>query len=288
MLGIFLHLGNNSIWSSIEEYLNRIKTTKYHLYINFHHKNQINKLLEEKILETYPSVTFFYYQNRGCDIGPFIKFIQYMIDNEIHYDFIMKLHSKTNNEWRENMLNSLIPLHFDTFYESLLSKKTNFHCSYLYPYDYFNIKYDVELLKMFGLDINYSWDKAIQHHPEMAKMNSIEKNIYSKHIDKELIPDIDLELYNHLFGNYNLDHTIVSGTEKWRIISKIKRLEGSRLFYAPGTFFMCQQQRLLYFFEKINIERLYQSLEIEKLDDNICQSKTHSLERVLCILCLTN
>jgi len=284
MLAIFLHLGNNSIWDDIDNYFLRIKETKYDLFINMMNDDE---KLKNKIINKYPNTVFFNFDNKGCDIGPFILFLKYIINNNLKYEWIMKLHSKTDNNWRNRMFESLLPNDFDFFYKNKLTQIGNFYSAYNFMYDYFNINYDIEYSKLFNLDLIYDWKKAEEKYIELKQMNPIEKNIYNNNhdLDKTVLPDIDLELYEYLFNNYKKNHNIISGGDKFYILKIIKNLKkNSKLNYSPGTCFIGKYSILEKYFKNIDIDKLYKLLEEEKPDDNLIQSRTHSLERVLCFL----
>ena len=145
-LSIFLHLGNVLLWDEIEPYFDRIKKIKFDLYINFCEDTICldDIILYKSIInEKYKNVKYFTFENRGSDIGPFFLFLNYLIVNNIDYESILKIHSKSNNEWRNKMLNDLIPENFDILYEELIKNNKIIYGSYKYPYDYLNIKYDI-------------------------------------------------------------------------------------------------------------------------------------------------
>lgn len=284
MLAIFIHLGNSYLWEDLNYYLLRIDKNNFHLFINI---MNIDDEIRQQIIESYPDSTIFNFINKGCDIGPFLLFLDYLKKNNLKYDWIMKLHSKTNDNWRNRMFESLIPNDFDNFYKKIINEKNNFYCSYDFIYDYFNIKYDVEYSNLFNLNLIYDWKKAEEKYPELKNMTPVEKNIYNnnKQLDKDLLPHIDCELFNHLFGDYKKQENIVNGKDKFYILKILKNLNNnSKLNYAPGTCFIAKYNVFEEYFKNLNIKDIYDKLEEGKPDDNIIQSRTHSLERVLCFL----
>lgn len=284
MLAIFIHLGNNYLWDDLNYYLLRIDKNKFHLFINV---MNIDDDIRQKIIDSHPNSTIFNFINKGCDIGPFLLFLDHLQKNNLKYDWIMKLHSKTNDNWRNRMFESLIPEDFDNFYKKLINENNNFYSSYNFIYDYFNIKYDVEYSNLFNLNLIYDWKKAEDKYQELKNMTPVEKNIYNnnKNLDKDLLPDIDCELFNHLFGDYKKPENIVNGKDKFYILKILKNLNNnSKLYYAPGTCFIAKYNIFEKYFKNLNIKNIYDKLEEGKPDDNIIQSRTHSLERVLCFL----
>ena len=284
-LSIFLHLGNVLLWDEIEPYFDRIKKIKFDLYINFCEDTICldDIILYKSIInEKYKNVKYFTFENRGSDIGPFFLFLNYLIVNNIDYESILKIHSKSNNEWRNKMLNDLIPENFDILYEELIKNNKIIYGSYKYPYDYLNIKYDIENLKLLNLDIRYDWKKYEEEYKETEKLNPIQKNYYfNKNISKnKFIPIIDLELYEYLFGDYKNNHDLINGIDKWSIINKLKK-KSNIIFYYPGTYLLMRYSVLKDIFKDIDLVNIQKNLEKEKLNDKIIQSKTHSWERIL-------
>ncbi len=185
------------------------------------------------------------------------------------------------------MFESLIPVDFDNFYKEVIKRDVKFYSSYNFMYDYFNIAYDVEYSKLLNINLIYDWSKAEEKYPELKKMNPIEKNIYNNNnkLDKNVLPDIDVELFNHLFSDLKKNHDIVSGKDKFYILRIIKNLnDNSKLDYAPGTCFIGKHDVFEKSFKDVDIRKMYNSLEEGKPDDNLIQSRTHSLERVICFL----
>ena len=84
-LSIFFHIGDVNLWNEISEYFDRINID-FVLYVNFC-KTLVtdNDYIKYKniISEKYKNTIFFNFQNKGCDIGPFFKFLQYCRDNSI-------------------------------------------------------------------------------------------------------------------------------------------------------------------------------------------------------------
>lgn len=287
-LCIFLHLGNVLLWDEINNYIKRIKKIKFCLYVNFC-KDIISEddiilyksIIKEDLLDT----KFFNFDNKGSDIGPFFKFLDYLRNNKINHDWIIKIHSKSNNEWRKRMLEDIFPENFDNFYEELKNKNKIMAGSYKYPYDYINIKYDIKNLKILNINILTDWEKYEEEYPETKVMNVIEKNYYLKKNKNKnkYVPLIDLELYNYLFGNHEKDHNIINGLNKWKIINEIKS-KNEILFYYPGTFLLLKYEVINELFKNISYDDIYNSLENNKLNDKLIQSNTHSWERILPII----
>lgn len=287
-LSIFLHIGNVNLWHEISEYLDRVKNIDFSLYVNFSKSlvSDIDYIKYKNIIsEKYANTIFFNFENKGCDIGPFFKFLQYSRDNSIKHEWIIKIHTKSDKQWRSKLLNDLFPLNFKECFEDLKKSGRKISGSYIYPYDYVNMKYDISNLKLVNFDIITDWRKYENEYPETKNMNVIEKNFYLKQNREKsrYLPLIDLELYEYLFGDYKKDHALINAMNKWAIIKEIK--SGTEfLHYYPGTFLILNYQTIEKIFKNVSFDDIFDSLEENKLDDTVIQSNTHSWERILPVL----
>ncbi|MBL6846604.1 MAG: hypothetical protein ISQ85_06875 [Planktomarina sp.] len=284
-IGIFIHIGNILLWDEICSHINKIKDNKIFLFVNFC-KDLISQIdikdYKKIIKKEFPNSIFFENKNKGCDIGPFFLFLDYLRNNKIKMDWLIKIHTKSNKKWRTNLLKNLFPDNFNEMIKKLDDNEIPVHGAYPYPYDYFNIKYDLENIKLLNLNVSKDWTTYTNNYPETLNINVIEKRYHAQNANKnyKFTPDIDLELYNFLFGDQKEDHNIVEGKYKWNLINKIIGKD-IKLYYFPGTFLLLKHEILENIFKDTDYKKIYNSLENQKLDDNIYQSNTHSWERIL-------
>lgn len=108
------HIGNCGVAIKIISKLSSIENNllkKCNCYINFVtefiNATQKKEILK-KYIKTFRKVTIFNLPNKGCDLGSFIGITKYLIDNDIDNDIIFKIHTKSNNKWRDQLLDPLI------------------------------------------------------------------------------------------------------------------------------------------------------------------------------------
>ena len=284
-IGIFIHIGNILLWDELCNYINKIKDNEIFLFVNFCKDliSQIDIKEYKKIIKKeFSNCVFFENINKGCDIGPFFLFLDYLRSNNIKMDWLIKIHTKSDKKWRTNLLKNLFPDNFNEMLTKLDNNKIPVHGAYPYPYDYFNIKYDLENINLLNLSINKDWTTYTNNFPETLNLNVIEKRYHAHNVVKnyKFTPDLDLELYNFLFGDQKQDHNLVEGRYKWSLIHKIIGKD-IKLYYFPGTFLLLKHEILENIFKDIDYKKIYKSLENQKLDDNIYQSNTHSWERII-------
>lgn len=111
ILGI-CHIGNPSTFIKMEKYINNL------LNINASYVNYSITLIAALITSLpaefvnyvklkYPQIIFIETPNAGFDIGSFFNILKYCKENNLECDYVIKVHTKTDDEWRNIMLNSL-------------------------------------------------------------------------------------------------------------------------------------------------------------------------------------
>lgn len=281
---VFLHMGNINMWSEILPYLRRI-SVPYQLYINYIKDMPDNK---EEVMKSFKNVVFFYSENKGTDIGPFFLFMDYLRENKITHKWITKIHTKTDNEWRNHMYNALFPDPYSSLSKNLIDK-THIYGSYTYAYDYAQLYWDLKHFDMLGVKVNTKWNKFIEKHPETKDMTAYERNLYiimNNMLTDPDIPYIDLELYTQLFGEPQKEQTLVPTPFKFTKGMLFLTKLTSRAKYIPGTCFIFRHDIMENKFKNISYKEIYDNLETGKPNDMEIISKTHSWERVLPMLLL--
>lgn len=291
-LVVFIHIGNSVIFNDIKKYLLRIKNIKYDLYLNincFQKNKSFNDDVEKCCRQLYPESTIFRFENRGCDLGPFFLFLDYLRKENKSYKWVMKLHTKTDDILRKQMLEQLLPNNFIQYYKYLIKNNISIDGGYKYQYDYVNIHNDITNIRLLKLNIRTSWKDylnncSLEIKDKLISLDPLSKYYYiRKHkLSQNLIPDIDIDLYNHLF-KFQVQNHIITGKEKFDILKLIIKNQNNNnaLWYYPGTMFICRHQVLTDTFQHIDYQYIYSTLEMGKLNDDTTQSNTHSWERVL-------
>jgi len=294
-LAIFIHVGDDIIFGDIIKYLSRLGKMKYDLYININCFTK-SKIFNDKLASAckirYPVSKIFRFENRGCDIGPFFLFLDYLDNENKTYKWIMKLHTKTDKVFRTAVLNYLLPIDFMSYYNYINNNNITIDGKFKYLYDYINIHKDIKNIRLLNLNVRTTWIDYIKKYNnpntnELKLMDPIARYYYIRHnkLPVDLIPDIDIDLYNQLFKS-QVQNNIISGNEKFQIIKLItqKKNVKNNIWYLPGSMFICKHNILKSAFINNSYKGIYNSLENGKLDDNIIQSNTHSWERIIPII----
>ena len=112
---LLIHIYNISLWSEIKIYINNLINYGINLdiYVNISLNNEKSKYEEKYInlvndIKTYKNYCITFSNNQGLDIGGFIKSYMEIKDMNLKYKNIIKIHTKTNKNWRFSMLYSLL------------------------------------------------------------------------------------------------------------------------------------------------------------------------------------
>ena len=106
-IAILLQIGSWSTFLKMERYLenfNKINVNIYFILIDDISTKENIDYITQKYNESVIIIT----ENKGMDIGLFLIGLHYINHNNYYHDYIIKLHTKTNDEFRNNTLNRLI------------------------------------------------------------------------------------------------------------------------------------------------------------------------------------
>jgi len=112
-LAIILHIYYTDLWKEFEAKLLALDI-EFDLYISLINGNDD---IESDILSTFPNCKVFWFDNKGLDVGPFFYTLKYFVENNLEYEYLIKLHTKKSiysagerrgKEWREGLVNCLV------------------------------------------------------------------------------------------------------------------------------------------------------------------------------------
>jgi lipopolysaccharide biosynthesis protein len=119
-IAVVVHLFYLDLWEEISSYLSNLADFKFDLYVTLVNGSapvDILKSCEADILKKYPSATVMYVENRGLDIGAFMGVLDCMLNDNMEYDYLIKLHGKRSlhtataelgNMWRRELYNTML------------------------------------------------------------------------------------------------------------------------------------------------------------------------------------
>lgn len=278
-LTYIIHIANYPIFHSILSKLNHNKIIENDAYINICQdlitpsqeiiiKGLCNKLFKKCI--------FFNFENKGQDVGPFLKIIKYFIDNNITYDLIFKIHTKTQNDWRNDLLNPFIEN----------DEKIKFLFESIPDLGVMGSQYWMFLLD--NLNTNNITNFSNKH--------SLNLKPYANTIDEKNIDVLSIKKYNgyfynsiiKCFGEFRNDVYLENDILDWLIDNRNvntvvnKNNRPDEIYYVAGTIFIIRFDIIKNFIEKydIDLDEEYEKMENGYItNDN--ETWVHSWERIL-------
>ena len=111
ILGI-CHIGSANTFIKMEKYIDNLLniTSTYVNYSITLIAALIDTLPEDFVNYVklkYPQIIFIDTPNAGFDIGSFFSILKYCKENNLDFDYVIKVHTKTIDEWRERMLDTI-------------------------------------------------------------------------------------------------------------------------------------------------------------------------------------
>ena len=275
---VLFQVGNINIGCAILDYIHKY-TKNYNLFF-------ICSILEELKSELGVLTTLFeiynikylyiFHPNKGMDIGPYLLQLNYIFLNysSDSFDQIFKIHTKTDQKWRNEMLDQIFqPTH------------PNQNKWYL-PLDMFNVHHINLICDEFKIS-NIYYDELLPVEQIEIILTDISTNFYCEYYGIKLTDCTNLNtilgydfnlshLYSHLIQNKSIPNP--------SYIIKTRRFKNLK-FYA-GSIFKISYIDTWNFFSQIDILKLYSYLETGYMT-NEKSTYVHAMERIIsCFICL--
>lgn len=287
-IAILFHVGNIDVFLKIYKNQPYFFKRKMLVLITLHNKDFIST-----INQYIPHAFFTIIENKGADIGGFLRNMKVLIKHPNYTDieYIYFIHTKTNDDWRRDML---LPLSGNyKKIESILQSKKNIPIivgcdKYCYRNKGTNRNYIKDIFDRnqshFDRFIGIDWQDFVDDY--IFENTNIEdsKNIYTDlNINPQFYKNYENDLQslsmNGVINQFN-KHGI---NEYYRINNPcyIKKF-GKESYFIAGTIFMCNKS---YFeiFEGINFDDEYNILETGYVL-NIVPRKIHAWEYLFGLL----
>lgn len=106
-IGLCIQIGNWNVFLEMEIFIDNLKKIEYNLYFVIV-EEQFNFANFEYLKNKYINCVILVTSNRGMDIGLFLINLHYLRSNNINHDYLIKLHTKTDNNFRNRSIHNLI------------------------------------------------------------------------------------------------------------------------------------------------------------------------------------
>lgn len=127
---ITFHLFNFSLYDEFYQYIHNVFNIFENTTIIINLPNNLNhnfkKFIINKINKDFINPIILFNINKGVDIYSFIKILEYIKENNLKPDFILKLHTKTHTEqWRKTLIKPLVDYNNLLLFKEKLFKEKN-------------------------------------------------------------------------------------------------------------------------------------------------------------------
>lgn len=109
-IAILVQVGNMAVWPELVPAIREVFRTsegQADLYVHLHHSDQAFAENVSTINQDFPGVYFTSGYDHAKDILPFMYQIERLLEADIEYEFILKIQTKSNADWRNGMIDPL-------------------------------------------------------------------------------------------------------------------------------------------------------------------------------------
>lgn len=294
MIGLLIQISNYDIWKKIKFIINNFDPN---IILMLHINSDLIKNEEIKIIKnTYNNAIFTYGENKGMDIYGFFIQIKYIIDNEINIDFICKIHTKSKDSWRNNMINTICGNNdiIQKCINTLNDPDVGMICSnkYLKLFDHYNTPIILNLLKQWNIENIFideiDWKEKYENLYDLDKFDPI---FYVNYPYNKITLTDELLNNKDKLKSFAIFHWLKIGYKHFKYVTYselIKKKINNHYKFCAGTIFWINGKILINFFKKyINFDEYNKFFERGYfLNDN--PTFTHSWERIFSLIIYFN
>lgn len=227
---------------------------------NFFLISIMNKYKHSEIAIPFTNYHIMFHENKGMDIGPYLLQLLWIFENKNinDYDYIYKVHTKTNFIWLKELLEN-----HETLSNNIIGNKK----WYLPLEGKLNKKHILSICEQFNIDNIY----------------------YDSHYEKHYNETIDLSFYSYYYNvplnyddlNYEFvkNHSIINDYVCNETLLK-ERFRKHNISFMAGSIFIIKYNTVWSKFKHVLIKDLYNLLE-ENYTINNESTYVHAIERII-------
>ena len=289
-IGLLIQIANFDIFNKIKYIINNFDSN---ILLMLHLNNILKSEDINAIKNEFNRAIFTYGENKGMDIYGFLLQIEYIINNNIKVDYICKIHTKTNEKWRNDLIynicgdkdivNNCIKLMSE--FGMICSKR------YYKIFDHLNSPILLKMLERYNIENNYI-DEIDWRKTEEIKydLDLFDPYFYITYPYNNIMYDNELLKNRDKLNSYAIFHWLQIGYKHFKFVPNrnlIKKKVDTNFKFVAGTMFWINANILIDFLNKINFTSYFNLFE-KKYFNNEKPTFTHSWERLFSIIIYHN
>lgn len=292
-IAVLFQIGNYETWNKMKEIICNFDSDiilMTHFNTDLIKESQINDIINYyDSLNIKCIITKF--KNKGMDIAGFFKQIQYIIDNNIKIDFIFKLHTKSNDKWRSQLVDPICSSkkNVNDCIHILDNQDVGIVCCerWFRKMDHFNTPIILNEMKKMNISNEYIDDIDWKLKNDMLyDLNFFDPDFYLQYPYNKIPIIKNLDNDPEKLKSYALFHWLQIGYNKFRLIhnEKLIKKKNKHISFCAGSIFWIDATILISFFKKnINFEFYFENFESGYFNNDL-PTLTHSWERFFAII----
>ena len=289
-IGLLIQIANFNVWNKLKNVINNFDkniTLMLHLNNEMLNQNEIKQIKNE-----YDYAIFTEGENKGMDIYGFFLQIEYIIINNIDIDYICKIHTKTDDRWRNDMI---IPLCNKDNVKNIVNIFENDKevgmigpKNYVRLMDHYNTPLILNLLKEWNIkntyidEINWKEKKEI-----LLNLELFDPVFYITYPYNKIMYEEDMKNDMEKLKSYGIFHWLQIGVKVFRLVQNpnlITYKAPKHYRFCAGTMFWIDAKLLINFFKKHIHFESYNTFFEKGYFKNDTPTFTHSWERLFALI----
>lgn len=292
-IGLLIQIANFEVWNKLKFIVDNFDQNiilMLHINQDMLKNNEVDNIKNE-----FNNAIFTYGENKGMDIYGFFLQIEYLIKNNIQVDYICKIHTKTDDDWRNDMINPLcgttenITKCINKFDQNvgMVGPK-----NYVRLMDHYNTPLILNLLNEWNIKNTYideiDWKEKKN---KLLELEYFDPFFYITYPYNKIMYEEEMLKDEEKLKSYAIFHWLQIGYKVFRLVQNPKLITYTapkHLQFCAGTMFWIDAKILTSFFKKYIHFESYNTFFEKSYFKNDKPTFTHTWERLFALIIYIN